>query len=94
MKRAIILDTKEPALVEWDPQIQLWQDRSGGLWRTSELKFLNPEKDYWENMRLQYAGMALQGLLASNSEGSSQVIIDDAVWFADALIEKLEDEYR
>lgn len=34
------------------------------------MKFLNPEKDYWENMRLRYAGMALQGLLASNSEGA------------------------
>lgn len=56
--------------MEWDPQTQLWQDRSRGLWRTSELKFLNPEKDYWENMRLRYAGMALQGLLASNSEGA------------------------
>ena len=55
-------------------------------------KIDNP--DYWEKLLHQYAGMAMQGLLASGGwdECSWDVIAEDALRAAKALVKKLKNE--
>ena len=50
--------------------------------------------DYWEKLKHQYAGMAMQGIMASSpgSNMSDDDIAYFAVKFAAALIEKLKNE--
>ena len=50
--------------------------------------------DYWEKLKHQYAGMAMQGLLASGDwdECSWDVIAEDALRAVTALVEKLKNE--
>ena len=55
-------------------------------------KFMEP--DYWEKLRHQYAGMAMQGLLASKEQEllNTQEFVEDAIIYAAALVEKLKKE--
>lgn len=50
------------------------------------------EPDYWEKLKHQYAGMAMQGLMAEGQ--CSNIFADDmahfAVKYATALVEKLK----
>ena len=46
--------------------------------------------DYWTRLEHQYAGMAMQGMIASNLDLLSHEIIEDAVVYARALVEKLK----
>lgn len=59
-----------------------------------EKSFPKDEPDYWEKLKHQYAGMALQGIL-SNPEQIALYDIDcveQAVRMADLLINKLKEE--
>ncbi len=48
--------------------------------------------DYWTHLEHQYAGMAMQGLIASNLDLLSHEIIEDAIEYAHALVEKLKEK--
>ena len=52
------------------------------------------EKDYWEKLKHQYAGMAMQGMLTNSdySETPWDGIAEDALRVATALVEKLKGE--
>ena len=63
------------------------------------------EPDYWEKLKHQYAGMAMQGMLANNelleylSDRNkdvvlSKIIVDNAYIAADELINKLKEESK
>ena len=60
-----------------------------------EIEFLSYEDTptYWEKLLHQYAGMAMQGLLASGDwdECSWDIIAEDAIRAATALVEKLKE---
>lgn len=51
------------------------------------------DPDYWDKLLHQYAGMAMQGLLASGDwdECSWDIIAEDAIRAATALVEKLKE---
>lgn len=75
---------------------------NGHLYCAEELEFLEPSvfsPDYWERLKHQYVGMAMQGLMAilpniGGIEGRSpkQEIVDMAIDTATALVEKLKSE--
>lgn len=46
--------------------------------------------DYWTRLEHTYAGMAMQGIIASNLDLLSHEIIEDAISYAHALVEKLK----
>ena len=50
------------------------------------------EPDYWEKLKHQYAGMAMQGLCANSewNDSSWEIIAEDAINAATALVEKLK----
>lgn len=50
------------------------------------------DPDYWTRLEHQYAGMAMQGIIASNLDLLSHEIIEDAVEYARALVEKLKEK--
>ena len=61
------------------------------------------EPDYWEKLKHQYAGMAMQGLISNNTlltalcNGNkdsliNEIVADNANLLASALIEKLKNE--
>ena len=52
--------------------------------------------DYWERLKHQYAGMAMQGLMAEGlcANISCGDMADHAVNYATALVEKLKEERR
>ena len=55
------------------------------------------EFDYWEKLKHQYAGMAMQGLLSNTSVTERELttrkgIIEDAERLATALVQKLKEE--
>ena len=47
--------------------------------------------DYWTRLEHQYAGMAMQGMITSNLDLLSHEIIEDAVEYAHALVQKLKE---
>ena len=75
---------------------------SGQLYWQRELDFNveNKDPDYWEKLKHQYAGMAMQGILSNesimcelDSEGivnKNTVVANMADRFATALVEKLK----
>ena len=51
------------------------------------------EPDYWEKLKHQYAGMAMQGILANYGvEPLPDDAANDAREYATALVEKLKEE--
>ena len=73
---------------------------NGTLWKTEQLDFIDDfEPDYWEKLKHQYAGMAMQGIL-SNPEQVEQIALYDtdcveqAVRMANLLINKLKEEEK
>ena len=50
--------------------------------------------DYWDKLLHQYAGMAMQGMIANilYYDHPSQGIVEDAIAFAHALVNKLKGE--
>ena len=65
-----------------------------------ELEFISPEDtevvDYWEKLKHQYAGMAMQGILSNSNhalwdrENNANGIAESANNIATALVEKIK----
>ena len=54
-----------------------------------DFEFVN-EPDYWEKLKHQYAGMAMEGMMAHTNIDYDE-IVDLCVEFATALVEKLKE---
>ena len=66
---------------------------NGHLYSAEELEFLEPSvfsPDYWEKLKHQYAGMAMQGFLAGGMENTYEYIAEFSINQATALVEKLK----
>lgn len=62
-----------------------------------EKSFSTDEPDYWEKLKHQYAGMAMQGLLGSRNhyaELTPNQIALDVCKYATALVNKLKEEQQ
>ena len=56
---------------------------------------ITKEPDYWEKLKHQYAGMAMQGLLANHGyKYHASNVAKGAIEFATALVEKLKEEKK
>ena len=73
------------------------------LYDIEDIEFLDNPQDYWERLKHQYAGMAMQGLLSNQSmlreisrafpdEVFEKVVAEEALDYATALVEKLKSE--
>ena len=72
---------------------------TGSLWKTDELELIGDyELDYWEKLKHQYAGMAMQGILANcnhqlwEREANSEGIARQSYAIATTLVNKLKEE--
>ena len=68
---------------------------NGHLYCNDELEFLEPSPftpDYWERLKHQYAGMAMQGLIltASKHQGTDEQVAQWAEEYATALVERMK----
>lgn len=62
------------------------------LYDIEDIEFLDNPQDYWEKLKHQYAGMAMQGLMAEGlcANISCRDMADLAVNYATELVEKLK----
>ena len=75
-----------------------FQDRQGRFYWEHQLyfgtldDFDKDEPDYWTRLEHQYAGMAMQGMIANICyyDHPSQGIVEDAIAIAHALVQKLK----
>lgn len=75
--------------------IFMYKTTEGNIYTKDCLEFdyyNNP--DYWTRLKHQFAGMAMQGIIASNLDLLSHEIIEDAIQYAHALVEKLKKEEK
>ena len=91
-------DIVDATLIQGDNG-KLWYeiDKSGHWLTYEELDFnFVREPDYWEKLKHQYAGMAMQGMIANLRyyDHPSQGIVEDAIAFAHALVEKMKEERK
>ena len=74
----------------------------GVLYNKEQLEFPKDEPDYWDKLKYQYAGMAMQGILSNtnlmNILGTQkgreldEMVADLSLKHAKALVEKLKNE--
>ena len=58
-----------------------------------DFEYLDREPDnYWEKLKHQYAGMAMQGILAANATFTADDTAKWSIEYATALVEKLKNE--
>ena len=68
-----------------------YMDMKGRCYESEDLDFSdNTPFDYWIRLEHQYAGMAIQGLMAHNNIDYDE-IVDLCVEFAHALVEKMKE---
>ena len=68
-----------------------YMDMKGRCYESEDLDFSdNTPFDYWIRLEHQYAGMALQGLIAHTNIDYDE-IVDLCVEFAHALVEKMKE---
>ena len=99
MKARVIAtgDIVEATLIHGDNG-KLWYDidKSGYCLTDEELDFsFEREPDYWEKLKHQYAGMAMQQLVTLVNVGYEYVYEETAIIalnFAHALVEKLKEK--
>ena len=73
----------------------MFKTTSRDFYNEDELDFDDIRCDsYWEELTHQYAGMAMQGLLAGKEQDflTSQELVEDAIIYAAALVKKLKGE--
>ena len=82
-----------------------WRDREfeidrvgtsdGYLYDLSEVEILD-NSDYWEKLKHQYAGMAMQAILTNpnNWVQNEQDLANRSVEYATALVEKLKEAFK
>ena len=72
----------------------IYEDRKGRTFNEKHLEFNldNSPLDYWEKLKHQYAGMAMQGLLSNERcwEESADKIAEVAICYAKELIKGLK----
>ena len=67
-------------------------------YRETELEMMSDKGDYfytydyWEKLKHQYAGMAMQGLMARDCLDTPNSLVAHAIHYATALVEKLKSE--
>ena len=61
------------------------------LFDLNNVEFLDNPQDYWTRLEHQYAGMAMQGMMAHTNIDYDE-IVDLCVEFAHALVEKMKEE--
>ena len=66
------------------------QDDGETVYEFHELEILD-DPDYWTRLEHQYAGMAMQGFLASGLENTYENIAEYSIEQAHALVEKLKE---
>lgn len=88
------------------PYICDMQGEGGTLWKESELEFLDDISDYWTKLEHQYAGMAMQGILANidllmslakkkaDDYPAKYTVAEFAKDCAHALVEKMKEERK
>ena len=66
----------------------------------------NGDPDYWEKLKHQYAGMAMQGILgnqtytknlletSTSAKNARDIIVDASFYLATALVEKLKEKKK
>ena len=63
------------------------------LFDINNVEFIDAPVDYWEKLKHQYAGMAMQGILSNQNIGADVAyIVSLADEVAHALIEKLKEK--
>ena len=74
-------------------------DEDGNEYYRDELELIGDyEPDYWEKLKHQYAGMAMQGILANcnhqlwEREANSEGVAKQSYEFATALVNRLKEE--
>ena len=77
--------------------VDVWyKDAIGVTYDTNEIDIIDCEciPDYWTRLEHQYAGMAMQGILASGDwdDCSWDIIAEDAIRAATSLVEKLKEK--
>lgn len=75
---------------------QVYMTCEGNLIEESRLDFNVEEIDYWTRLEHQYAGMAMQGMMAGNFyQGlSHDRVVEDAQYIAHALVQKMKEERK
>ena len=74
-------------------------DKEGNEYYRDELEFIdNYEPNYWKKLKHQYAGMAMQGLLAAYGVSEMKMCIkngaEQSIRIATALVNKLKEEEK
>ena len=86
--KAIVKETGE--IVEVNQCSILYDDGRRELMYGKELEEVQGAPDYWTRLEHQYAGMALQGMMAHTNIDYDE-IVDLCVEFAHALVEKYKE---
>lgn len=101
--KARVIETNEIVELQEDMMSDYFT-KDGVHFKGVELDFNVEQPDYWEKLKHQYAGMAMQGLLSNSAylenfvkysvKGDSLTIVvtANAIDYATALIEKLKNE--
>ena len=71
----------------YDRENNMYYESEQLVWMDNE----NAEPDYWTRLEHQAAIAAMQGLIASNLDLLSHEIIEDAVQYAHAIVEKMKE---
>jgi hypothetical protein len=81
---------------EYGQLVVEYKDNDGIIYTVFELDFNLEENiripDYWIRLEHQYAGMAMQGFLASGMENTYEYIAEFSINQAHALVEKLKEK--
>ena len=80
-------------------QIVFYEDDKGRRYADNQLDFDNPDntpEDYWTRLEHQYAGMAMQGILANSAFDDVSVadIAITSIKVATSLIKRLKEERK
>ena len=80
-------------IVEVEPNVECYYYKSDGTsYWCNELDFDVYNDDYWEKLKHQYAGMAMQGMLSNDRcwEESPDKVAEVAICYAKELIKGLK----
>ena len=88
--KARVIETGE--IVEVNQCSILYDDGRRELMYGKELEEMQGAPDYWERLKHQYAGMAMQGILAANATFTTDDTAKWAIDYATVLVEKLKNE--
>lgn len=81
-------------IVDLAPYTRVYEDfAKGRSWLVEELDDADDDPDYWTRLEHQYAGMAMQGMMAHTNIDYDE-IVDLCVEFAHALVEKMKEERK